>query len=193
MRRRLNPDAADQPVFMASTCPPPSCASPASPTPSGPTLAATGVDPPPAGHRDHREPAGDATTNGPGRYLASCATDGVRIAIDDYGTGYASLSYLRQPGIDIVKIDRSFVREIDLDPHRTLLDAVITLTTRARPDQIAEGIEDRATRDVLIELGCRYGQGFLYAEPMPIEEALARGARRGRRPEPPITSSVVGR
>jgi diguanylate cyclase (GGDEF)-like protein len=105
-------------------------------------------------------------------YLGDLRADGVRVAIDDYGTGYASLSYLRQPGIDIVKIDGSFVREITSTRNRTLLDAVVGLTARLGLDQIAEGIEDSATRDVLIELGCRYGQGFLYAQPMPIDAAV---------------------
>jgi diguanylate cyclase (GGDEF)-like protein/PAS domain S-box-containing protein len=108
----------------------------------------------------------------PWSYLSELRHDGIRVAIDDYGTGYASLSYLRQTGIDIVKIDRSFVQDGTSPRARLLLEAVITLTTRLGLAQVAEGIENEATRQLLVELGCRYGQGFLFAEPMPLREAL---------------------
>jgi diguanylate cyclase (GGDEF)-like protein/PAS domain S-box-containing protein len=108
----------------------------------------------------------------PWKYLTDLREDGVRVAIDDYGTGYASLSYLRQTGIDIVKIDRSFVQDGTSPRSRLLLEAVISLTTRLGLLQVAEGIESESTRDVLVELGCRFGQGFLFSEAMPLPEAL---------------------
>lgn len=109
--------------------------------------------------------------------LAELRRDGVRVAIDDYGTGYASLSYLRQPAIDIVKIDRSFL--YDLSSHRTqvLLEAVIRTSTRLGLAPVAEGVEDDYARDVLLSLGCRYGQGFRYAPAMPPDQAHLWGPR----------------
>jgi diguanylate cyclase (GGDEF)-like protein/PAS domain S-box-containing protein len=108
----------------------------------------------------------------PWAYLSELRTDGVRIAIDDYGTGYASLSYLRQTGIDVVKIDRSFVQDGTSPRARLLLEAVISLTTRLGLIQVAEGIENESTRELLVELGCRFGQGYYFAEPMPLPDAL---------------------
>jgi diguanylate cyclase (GGDEF)-like protein/PAS domain S-box-containing protein len=108
----------------------------------------------------------------PWGYLADLRTDGVRVAIDDYGTGYASLSYLRHSGIDIVKIDRSFVQDGTSPRARLLLESVVTLTTRLGLAQVAEGIEKESTRELLVQLGCRYGQGFLFAEAMPLPQAL---------------------
>jgi len=108
----------------------------------------------------------------PWGYLADLRTDGVRVAIDDYGTGYASLSYLRHSGIDIVKIDRSFVQDGTSPRARLLLESVVTLTTRLGLAQVAEGIENESTRELLVQLGCRYGQGFLFAEAMPLPQAI---------------------
>jgi EAL domain-containing protein (putative c-di-GMP-specific phosphodiesterase class I) len=105
-------------------------------------------------------------------FLASLRRDGTRVAIDDYGTGYASLSYLRQPGIDIIKIDQSFLTDIASPRGRALLRAVTDLCAELELDEIAEGVEDATSRDVLMEVGCRYGQGFLYARAMPIDEAV---------------------
>jgi len=107
---------------------------------------------------------------------------GVRVAIDDYGTGYASLSYLRHPVIDIVKLDRRFMQNIAADRSRMLVRAVLGLTHELGLPLIAEGIEDEATRDVLVELGCEFGQGHLFAAAMPLEQArnwieLEPGAR----------------
>jgi diguanylate cyclase (GGDEF)-like protein len=105
-------------------------------------------------------------------YLAALREDGVRIAIDDYGTGYASLSYLRQPVIDVVKIDRSFVADVASARDRQLLRAVCSLCADLGLESIAEGVRNEQGRDALIEAGCRYGQGFLYAPALPIDEAV---------------------
>ena len=105
-------------------------------------------------------------------YLAALREDGVRVAIDDYGTGYASLSYLRQPAIDVVKIDRSFVADVESARDRRLLRAVCSLCADLGLEAIAEGVQDERARDALIEARCRYGQGFLYAPPVPIDEAV---------------------
>jgi diguanylate cyclase (GGDEF)-like protein len=107
--------------------------------------------------------------------LAELRETGLRVAIDDYGTGYASLSYLRHPVIDIVKLDRRFVDNIGTDRSRSLLRAVLGLTRELGLPLIAEGIEDEKTRAALVELGCDYGQGHLFAAAMPLEQALAYG------------------
>jgi diguanylate cyclase (GGDEF)-like protein len=106
-------------------------------------------------------------------FLADLRRDGTRVAIDDFGTGYASLSYLRHPGIDIVKIDQSFLIDVPARRSRALLRAVTDLCAELELDEIAEGVQDAASRDLLMEVGCRYGQGFLYAHAMPIDEAIA--------------------
>lgn len=113
-------------------------------------------------------------------FLADLRRDGVRVAIDDYGTGYASLSYLRQPGIDIVKIDQSFLTDVTSPRSRILLRAVTSLCAQLGLDQIAEGVHDATSRDVLLAAGCRYGQGFFYAQAMPIDDAIGwqRGSAR---------------
>jgi diguanylate cyclase (GGDEF)-like protein len=106
-------------------------------------------------------------------FLADLRRDRIRVAIDDYGTGYASLSYLRQPGIDIVKIDQSFLTDVTSRRSRVLLQAVTSVCTELELDEIAEGVQDATSREVLTEIGCRYAQGFLYAQAMPIDEAIA--------------------
>jgi len=110
-------------------------------------------------------------------FLADLRRDGIRVAIDDYGTGYASLSYLRQPGIDIVKIDQSFLTDVTSPRSRILLRAVTSLCAQLGLEQVAEGVHDETSRDVLLAVGCRYGQGFLYAQAMSIEEAIGWAAR----------------
>ena len=94
---------------------------------------------------------------------------GVRIAIDDFGTGFSSLSRLRWLPIDILKIDKSFVDEVDTDIQgRAMVRAVIQLAEALTLDVVAEGIERSTQRDALVDLGCRFGQGYLFARPMPV-------------------------
>jgi len=104
--------------------------------------------------------------------LAKLRRTGVRVAIDDYGTGYASLSYLRHPVVDFVKLDKQFLIDIDTDRNRMLVRAVLSLTNDLRLPLIAEGIEDEPTRSVLLDLGFEYGQGHLFARAMPLDEAV---------------------
>lgn len=96
--------------------------------------------------------------------LIGLSERGVKIAIDDFGTGYASLSYLRQYPVDLIKIDRSFVADIGTDESdRDLTAAVVALARRLGIDVTAEGIEEPAQADILKDLGCRFGQGYLYS------------------------------
>jgi EAL domain-containing protein (putative c-di-GMP-specific phosphodiesterase class I) len=98
---------------------------------------------------------------------------GVRIAIDDFGTGYSSLGYLRQRPIDVVKIDKTFIDHIVDDPQqRTLVAGIVSLAHSLNLTVVAEGIESARHRDVLDELGCPLGQGYLYSSPVDATAAL---------------------
>jgi diguanylate cyclase (GGDEF)-like protein len=128
---------------------------------------------------------------------------GVRLAIDDFGTGYSSLSYLERFPVDVLKIDRSFVSGLAIDGDRSVLArAIVELGRALGLDVVAEGIErtDQATR--LRELGCRLGQGYLFARPLAtdaMETFLARPAgsgqtrRRAARPSSPARRSGATR
>ena len=97
--------------------------------------------------------------------LAALRDLGVHLAIDDFGTGYSSLSYLERFPIDILKIDRTFVASV-ADGGSPIARAVIDLGRTLALEVIAEGIEDLDQARLLEELGCRYGQGFLFARPV---------------------------
>ncbi|WP_238007891.1 EAL domain-containing protein [Dactylosporangium sp. AC04546] len=91
---------------------------------------------------------------------------GVRLAIDDFGTGYSSLSYLKRFPVDILKIDRSFVDGIDTaDGDATLAEAVVQLGRALQLQTVAEGIETNEQWSTLQDLGCEFGQGYLFARP----------------------------
>jgi diguanylate cyclase (GGDEF)-like protein len=104
---------------------------------------------------------------------------GVRIAIDDFGTGFSSLSTLSKLPVDILKIDRSFVSGDDqTGPSLPLLEGIVGLADKLDLLVVAEGIEDQPQLELLRGLGCRLGQGFLLARPVPadvIEAKLAAG------------------
>ena len=102
---------------------------------------------------------------------------GVKLAIDDFGTGYSSLSYLRELPVDVVKMDKSFVDGIAVSEQRlALAQGIVQLARTLGLEVIAEGIESVAQRDLLISMGCRFGQGYLLAMPMAAHQAetLAR-------------------
>lgn len=97
---------------------------------------------------------------------------GVLISMDDFGTGYSSLGYLQQLPIDRLKIDRSFVMEMETDRGRSLAETIVTLAHRLGLSVLAEGVETTKQLDYLRALGCEHAQGFLYAKAMPAEELL---------------------
>ena len=100
---------------------------------------------------------------------------GFRIAIDDFGTGYSSLSRFNDLAVDTIKIDRSFVRTLDVGTARHSLAATVLAMTQALDvDCVAEGIETQEQKQALIFLGCRVGQGYLLGRPTPIDEFDAR-------------------
>ena len=103
---------------------------------------------------------------------------GVLIAIDDFGTGFSSLAYLKRLPVDILKIDRTFVDGVGVDPDDTsIVRSIIGLARTLRLDVVAEGIEDSTQLAELVRLGCSRGQGFHLARPAPpveVEELLGR-------------------
>jgi EAL domain-containing protein (putative c-di-GMP-specific phosphodiesterase class I) len=97
---------------------------------------------------------------------------GVRLAMDDFGTGYSSLSYLSKFPVDILKMDRSFLRE-DASPETAgLATAVVSLGDTLNLEVVAEGIELSEQWTTLRDLGCDKGQGFFFARPMDSDTVL---------------------
>lgn len=103
---------------------------------------------------------------------------GIQVALDDFGTGFSSLSYLNSFNIDILKIDRSFIKNVMMDDASTIITrSVIDLAQELRIKLVAEGIENQEQLDYLKDLNCYSGQGFLYNKPMPpaeFEQLLAK-------------------
>ncbi|WP_216908328.1 putative bifunctional diguanylate cyclase/phosphodiesterase [Nocardia noduli] len=96
---------------------------------------------------------------------------GVQIALDDFGTGYNTLTHLQALPVDIVKIDRSFVKYLDDNPHnRAIVESIITLARDFELAVVGEGVETTAAAHTLLTLGCHRAQGFLIARPLPAEE-----------------------
>jgi diguanylate cyclase (GGDEF)-like protein len=105
--------------------------------------------------------------------LAGLRDLGVRVAIDDFGTGYSSLSYLRHVPVDVVKIDKSFIATMSSSPQqRALVAGIVLITDNLGLKVVAEGIENAVDRDLLNSMGCPYGQGFLFSEPLTLEDTL---------------------
>lgn len=97
----------------------------------------------------------------------------IDVAIDDFGTGYSSLSYLKHYPITRLKIDASFVRDIETDKSdRAISAAVVALAKSLSLQVIAEGVETPTQREILLDQGCNHAQGFLFAKPMSPEELL---------------------
>ena len=92
---------------------------------------------------------------------------GSRLAVDDFGTGYSSLGYIQQFEFDVLKIDKSFVDDIDQFTNQRIVTAVLDLARQLGVRTIAEGIETELQARLLEELGCRLGQGYLYSRPVP--------------------------
>ncbi|TCS70650.1 EAL domain-containing protein [Effusibacillus lacus] len=114
--------------------------------------------------------------------LNELRTLGVRISIDDFGTGYSSLSYLKKFPIDTLKIDRSFVREIDTNlSDAAIVTAIITLAHSLNLKVVAEGVETPVQQAFLLKQKCDEMQGYLFSRPVPVSsfERLMAASTKG--------------
>jgi EAL domain-containing protein (putative c-di-GMP-specific phosphodiesterase class I) len=95
-----------------------------------------------------------------------------RLVIDDFGTGYSSLSYLQRLPIDTLKVDRSFISKIHEKPdsNRNIVEAIISLAHKLDMTVVAEGIETPEQYAILIDMGCEFGQGYLFSRPIQTSE-----------------------
>jgi diguanylate cyclase (GGDEF)-like protein/excisionase family DNA binding protein len=120
---------------------------------------------------------------------------GVRVVLDDFGTGYSSLAYLRQLPLDTIKVDRSFVTDLDVqDPNVGIVRAVVSLAHGLGITVVAEGIETEEQARRLRELGCDMGQGFAWAHPAdPVRIGGFVARRIERRPERPAGQKAPAR
>ena len=97
---------------------------------------------------------------------------GIKLSIDDFGTGYSSLSYLQQFCADTLKVDRSFVCELESsEKNQAIVDIIITLAHKLDMDVVAEGIETEIHKTILKALDCEYGQGYFFAKPLKSKDA----------------------
>ncbi len=123
------------------------------------------------------------TSAGVSEHLQTLRHAGVTVSLDDFGTGYSSLTYLQRLDIDFIKIDQSFVRNLcagstDLALCRAMVAMAHALGMRV----VAEGVETAEQRDLLMEAGCDYGQGYLFARPMAPEAFEAWMGQSGALP-----------
>lgn len=105
--------------------------------------------------------------------LAGCKRLGINLSLDDFGTGFSSLSYFRKLPIDEVKIDKSFVMEMLNDPNdRIIVQNIVNLAKGFNRKVVGEGVETLEIAEALIKMGCDLAQGYHFAKPLPLEEAL---------------------
>jgi diguanylate cyclase len=117
--------------------------------------------------------------------LAAFRSHGIRVAIDDFGTGYSSLHYLTRLPVDILKIDRSFVAELNGTPEGSgITEAILRLSHALHLTTVAEGIETTEQAAELQLLGCGVGQGYLFAAPLPATDLVSL-LRASPRPSSP--------
>jgi EAL domain-containing protein (putative c-di-GMP-specific phosphodiesterase class I) len=145
------------------------------------SIAETGVDP----TRIKLEITESMLMHQPEQAIAAlheCKARGLSIAVDDFGTGYSSLSYLHKFPIDTLKIDRSFVSEMEQVPvSLEIIRSIIGLAKQLTISVVAEGIEDERSAVRLQELGCQFGQGYTFFRPMeqgPAIDLIGTGAYR---------------
>jgi diguanylate cyclase (GGDEF)-like protein/PAS domain S-box-containing protein len=113
---------------------------------------------------------------------------GVKIYLDDFGTGYSSLSHLHKLPVDALKIDRSFVRSLELPDRPAIVESILALARTLNTSVVAEGIESELQACELRRLGCTHAQGYLFSRPLTVqavEELLIANQPLGRRPVQP--------
>ena len=104
---------------------------------------------------------------------------GVGVVLDDFGTGFSSLGYLRRFPFDLLKIDRSFIDQISIPTNSAIVTAVIGIAEALELEVVAEGVETESQLAAVKALGCHHAQGYLFSRPVPAAEAgaLLRGVR----------------
>jgi predicted signal transduction protein with EAL and GGDEF domain len=113
------------------------------------------------------------------RDLAELRELGVRIAIDDFGAGFSSLGHLNRRPIDVIKIDKMFIDDMVASPQQlALVSGIVSLAASLDLTVVAEGIESPVHRDLLAQMGCPFGQGYLYSSPVDGTEALSQMTNR---------------
>jgi EAL domain-containing protein (putative c-di-GMP-specific phosphodiesterase class I) len=106
--------------------------------------------------------------------MRALSTVGVSFSIDDFGTGYSSLTYLKRLPVTMLKIDKSFVGEINSDPNdAVIVETIIAMAMHMHIDVVAEGVENKQTMASLKRMGCRKFQGYYFGHPEPLDELLA--------------------
>lgn len=117
--------------------------------------------------------------SGVGDVLLAVQKAGIPLAIDDFGTGYSSLSYLKKYQTDYLKIDKSFVQNMSQDSNdMALCEAIVLMAKKLNIKVIAEGIETLEQKQLLGSIDCDYGQGYLFAKPVPTKEFEALLSRQ---------------
>ncbi|MGK7905415.1 MAG: EAL domain-containing protein [Hormoscilla sp.] len=107
-------------------------------------------------------------------WVRRCRSLGFPLVLDDFGTGYSSLQYLNEYRFDTIKIDKSFVWGLDDKANsRSICQAIVDLSQALGMTVVAEGVEKSSHVDALREIGCTFGQGYFFAKPMPLENAIA--------------------
>jgi EAL domain-containing protein (putative c-di-GMP-specific phosphodiesterase class I) len=127
--------------------------------------------------------------------LQACKAMGFKVALDDFGTGYSSLSYLRRMAIDTLKIDRSFVSELEHNADDVaIVQTIISMARSLRMNVIAEGVETCAQVELLKQSGCDFCQGYYFSKPQPLAEfsaLLGRSTTRARQSSVAASRSPV--
>jgi len=125
--------------------------------------------------------------------VTSLKNQGIRLALDDFGTGFSSLAHLRSLPFDIIKIDRSFVTNINAKRESSaIVRAVTTLAAALQVPVCVEGIENEDSYKTVMRLGCQIGQGWYFGKPMQAEQARELLAGRSRGDQPPLRSAING-
>jgi diguanylate cyclase (GGDEF)-like protein len=119
---------------------------------------------------------------------------GIEVSIDDFGTGFSALSYLKRFDIDYLKIDRSFIKDIELDgDDKALTEAIIVMAHKLGIKTIAEGVETKGQLELLKTFGCDYVQGFLFSPAVPATEFIKMIAHQESAVNRPVNDPVPGR
>ena len=125
--------------------------------------------------------------------VTSLKNQGIRLALDDFGTGFSSLAHLRSLPFDIIKIDRSFVTNINAKRESSAIVRAVTTLAASLPVPVCvEGIENEESYNAVVLLGCEIGQGWYFGKPMPAEQARELLSARQRDDRPAVLGVING-